>query len=339
MSDEPIIGITMGDGAGIGPEVIVKALHAPETKGLCRTVVIGDRARLEQAVEICGLDTVVRAVDDPAQASADGSALDVVDLGLLPAGLPFGALSPAAGEGAYQYVVRAAQYAMAGRIQAICTAPLNKEALHLAGHAYPGHTELLAHLTGVDEVSMMLTSDRLKVIHVTTHIGLRDAIDRIEPGLVRRTIERGHRTLRESGVAEPVIAVCGINPHAGENGLFGHGEEEEKVAPAIEEARAAGIDAHGPLPADTVFFRAGRGDFDLVVAMYHDQGHAPVKVLGLDAGVNITVGLPVIRTSVDHGTAFDIAGTGAADEASMIEALRQAVALAPRAPSSGTTGR
>jgi 4-phospho-D-threonate 3-dehydrogenase / 4-phospho-D-erythronate 3-dehydrogenase len=333
MSNEPIIGITMGDGAGIGPEVIVKALHGPEVRELCRTVVIGDRARLERAVRICGLDTVVRTVADPEEASQDGSTLDVVDLALLPGDLPFGKLSAAAGEGAYQYVVRAAEYAMAGRIQAICTAPLNKEALHLSGHIYPGHTELLAHLTGVDEVSMMLASDRLKVIHVTTHIGLRDAIDRIEPGLVRRTIDRGHRTLTESGVANPVIAVCGINPHAGENGLFGHGEEAEKVAPAIEEARAAGIDAQGPLPADTVFFRAGRGDFDLVVAMYHDQGHAPVKVLGLDAGVNITVGLPVIRTSVDHGTAFDIAGTGAADEASMIEAIRQAVVLAPRRPS------
>jgi 4-hydroxythreonine-4-phosphate dehydrogenase len=177
---------------------------------------------------------------------------------------------------------------------------------------------------------MLLASEKLKVIHVTTHIGLRDAIDRIEPGIVERTIERGHRTMVDAGVPNPSIAVCGINPHAGENGLFGYGEDDNNVRPGVEAARAKGIDAHGPLPADTVFFRAGRGDFDLVVAMYHDQGHGPVKVLGLDAGVNITVGLPVIRTSVDHGTAFDIAGTGTVDEASMIEALRRAAALSAR---------
>jgi 4-hydroxythreonine-4-phosphate dehydrogenase len=168
------------------------------------------------------------------------------------------------------------------------------------------------------------------VIHCTTHIGLIDAITRIDPGLVDRTIRRGHEALTRAGVAAPRIAVCGINPHAGEHGLFGRGEEESKVAPGVARARAAGIDAVGPLPADTVFFRAMRGDFDLVVAMYHDQGHCPVKVLGLDAGVNITIGLPVVRTSVDHGTAFDIAGTGVADEGSLVEALRQAAQLASR---------
>jgi len=177
---------------------------------------------------------------------------------------------------------------------------------------------------------MMLATPKMRVIHVTTHIGLLDAVDRIEPGLVERTILRGHEALVRAGIARPRIAVCGINPHAGEHGLFGRGEEEAKVAPGIEAARAKGANAEGPLPADTVFFRAGRGDFDLVVAMYHDQGHGPVKVLGLEAGVNITVGLPFVRTSVDHGTAFDIAGTGKADERSLIEALRQAVALAPR---------
>ena len=327
----PIIGITMGDGAGIGPEIIVKALAHPELAQLARIVVIGDRVRLEEAARICGVDVTVHPIGHPREATFSPGVIDVVDLGLLPPDLPFGQLSSIGGEGAYQYVVRACEYAMAGDIQAICTAPLNKEALHLAGHIYPGHTELLADLTGVPEVSMLLATAKLRVIHVTTHIGLRDAIDRIEPGLVQRTIERGHRTLVDAGIPRPVIAVCGINPHAGENGLFGHGEEEEKVAPAIAAVRALGIDAQGPLPADTVFFRAGRGDFDLVVAMYHDQGHGPVKVLGLDAGVNITVGLPVIRTSVDHGTAFDIAGTGTADELSMIQAIRQAVTLAPHA--------
>ena len=176
---------------------------------------------------------------------------------------------------------------------------------------------------------MMLTAPNLRVIHVTTHIGLLDAINRIEPGLVGRTIARGHDVLVKAGIPRQKIGVCGINPHAGENGLFGHGEEESKIIPAVEACRAKGWDVEGPLPADTLFYRAGRGDFDMVVAMYHDQGHGPVKVLGLEAGVNITIGLPVIRTSVDHGTAFDIAGTGKADERSFLEALRQAIALAP----------
>jgi 4-hydroxythreonine-4-phosphate dehydrogenase len=218
----------------------------------------------------------------------------------------------------------------AGQAVAICTAPLSKEALHAAGHKYPGHTELLAKLTGTPEVSMMLVSPKLRVIHVTTHIGLIDAIERIEPGLVERVITRGHDTLVKAGIAAPRIGVCGINPHAGENGLFGRGEEATKIEPAVAACRKKGIDVKGPLPADTLFFLAARGDYDLVVAMYHDQGHGPIKVLGLEAGVNITVGLPVIRTSVDHGTAFDIAGTGIADERSLVEALRQAVDLAPK---------
>jgi Pyridoxal phosphate biosynthesis protein len=189
---------------------------------------------------------------------------------------------------------------------------------------------MLAHLTGIDEVSMMLVAPKLRVIHVTTHIGLLDAIRRIEPGLVQRTIERAHETLVRAGIDNPRIGVCGINPHAGENGLFGYGEEEEKIIPAVQVLQARGWDVEGPLPADTLFFRAGRGDFDVVVAMYHDQGHGPVKVMGLEAGVNVTVGLPVIRTSVDHGTAFDIAGKGIADERSMLEALKQALDLATR---------
>jgi 4-hydroxythreonine-4-phosphate dehydrogenase len=175
---------------------------------------------------------------------------------------------------------------------------------------------------------MMLSTEKVKVIHVTTHIGLIDAVNRIEPGLVERTVRRGHEAMVRAGVPNPVIGVCGINPHAGENGLFGYGEEEEKIVPALEKLRAEGVDARGPLPADTAFFLASRGDYDLIVAMYHDQGHGPVKVLGIEAGVNLTVGLPVIRTSVDHGTAFDIAGTGTAEAGSMVEALRQAAGMA-----------
>ncbi|MBO0748543.1 MAG: 4-hydroxythreonine-4-phosphate dehydrogenase PdxA [Acidimicrobiaceae bacterium] len=328
----PVIGITMGDGAGIGPEVVVKALAHPEAYELCRPLVIGDRHRLAQAASVSRLAPAFRSIDKVSEGRFVPGTIDVFDLGVLPDDLEWGKLSAVAGEGAFQYIRVAVDLALAGDIQAICTAPLNKEALHAAGHLYPGHTELLAELTGTPEVSMMLTSDKVRVIHVTTHIGLLDAVERIEPGLVLRTIRRGHRTLVDAGVANPSIAVCGINPHAGENGLFGRGEEEVKIAPAIAAAQAEGIDARGPLPADTVFFRAGRGDFDLVVAMYHDQGHGPVKILGLEAGVNITVGLPVIRTSVDHGTAFDIAGTGVAEDGSLLEALRQAATLAPPGP-------
>jgi 4-hydroxythreonine-4-phosphate dehydrogenase len=326
----PIIGITMGDAAGIGPEVIAKALDRPEVYGFCRPVVIGDAKRMQKAAQIAKVSAKVKTVADPSEAAFRHGTIDTIDVGGIPEDLPFGKLSPVAGDGAYRFIAKAVELAKANKIHAICTAPLNKEALHAGGHVYPGHTELLAKLSGTKEVSMMLATPKMRVIHVTTHIGLIDAIAKIEPGLVGRTIRRGYDALVRSGVAKPRIGLCGINPHAGEHGLFGHGEEEEKLEPAVAAARKDGIDVEGPLPADTLFFRAGRGDFDLVVANYHDQGHGPVKVLGLEAGVNITIGLPFVRTSVDHGTAFDIAGTGKADERSMIEALLQAVALAPK---------
>ena len=330
LNDRPVIALTMGDAAGVGPEIIVKALAHADLYDRCRPLVIGDAGRLRQAAEICGLTAIrVNPVAGPDQARFTPGQIDCVDLGLIPADLPFGRLSPTAGDAAYQYIKTAVALAVAGKVGAICTAPLNKEALHAGGHIYPGHTELLAELCHVPEVSMMLTAPNLRVIHVTVHIGLIDAIARIEPGLVERTITRGHDTLEKAGIANPRIGVCGINPHAGENGLFGHGEEELKIIPAVQRCQAKGWRVEGPLPADTLFFRAGRGDFDLVVAMYHDQGHGPVKVMRIEAGVNITVGLPVVRTSVDHGTAFDIAGTGRADERSLLEALRQAITLAP----------
>jgi 4-hydroxythreonine-4-phosphate dehydrogenase len=312
----------MGDPAGVGPEVVARAVIEPEVLDRCRPLVVGDAERMAAAVALVG----GRATIDPDDCGPDRIWCRAV--GSLPADLRWGEVQSAAGEAAYRYVAEAARLAVAGEVDAICTAPLNKEALQLAGHRFPGHTELLAHLTGTEEVSMMLTAPGLRVIHVTTHIGLIDAVARIEPGLVGRTIERADALLRHSGVDRPRIAVCGINPHAGENGLFGHGEEDAKIVPAVTAARAAGIDVVGPLPADTLFFRARRGEFDVVVAMYHDQGHGPVKVLGLEAGVNITVGLPVVRTSVDHGTAFDIAGSGRADHRSMVAALHAAVDLA-----------
>jgi len=327
--NRPVVAITMGDAAGVGPEVVVKALTHQEVYDRCRPLVVGDAGRLRRAIEVTGADLEVATVAGPEDGGYVRDTVDVLDLACIPTDLPFGELSAVAGEGAYRFIETAVRLATEHRVGAICTAPLNKEALHKAGHVFPGHTELLAELTGTEEVSMMLNAPRLRVIHVTTHLGLIDMVARIEPGLVERTIRRGHDTLVKAGIEHPRIAVCGINPHAGENGLFGYGEEEEKVAPGIAAAREAGIDVQGPLPADTIFFRAGRGDFDLVVAMYHDQGHGPVKVLGIEAGVNVTVGLPVIRTSVDHGTAFDIAGTGRAEEASMVEALRQAADLAP----------
>ncbi|TAN53663.1 MAG: 4-hydroxythreonine-4-phosphate dehydrogenase PdxA, partial [Betaproteobacteria bacterium] len=314
----------------VGPEVVVKALAHAEVYARSRPIVIGDAKRLERAVQLTRTRLAIRTVAQPQAARCEPGTADCIDLALVPEDLPFGVLSPLAGEAAYRYVERAVTLALAGSIDAICTAPLNKEALNAAGHRYPGHTELLAELTGTREVSLMLLAPNLRVIHVTTHIGLLDAVAKIDAGLVDRTITRGRELLQRAGIEEPRIAVCGINPHAGEGGLFGRGEEEAKIVPAMALCRARGWRVEGPLPADTLFFRALRGDFDLVVAMYHDQGHGPVKAVAFDLGVNVTAGLPVVRTSVDHGTAFDIAGTGRADERSLLEALRQAALLAPR---------
>jgi len=326
----PIIAITMGDAAGIGPEIIMKALAVPGVHAFCKPLVIGDAERLRLAGQRVASRLQVMNRGHARDAQFVRGSVDCIDLGLIPADLPFGRMSAIAGEAAFRFIERAVRVVTAGEAQAICTAPLSKEALHAAGHKYPGHTELLAALTGTPEVSMMLVAPKLRVIHVTTHMGLLDAIERIDAPLVERVIGRAHLTLTRAGIANPRIGVCGINPHAGENGLFGRGEEAAKIDPAVRNSRARGWDVRGPLPADTLFFLAARGDYDIVVAMYHDQGHGPVKVLGLEAGVNITVGLPMVRTSVDHGTAFDIAGTGVADERSLIEALRQAAELAPR---------
>jgi 4-hydroxythreonine-4-phosphate dehydrogenase len=325
----PIVAITMGDAAGIGPEIIAKALADQELRSKARMLVVGDLGRMELAMKVVASPLTVNKVSSPAEASFTDGTIDVLDVPCISADLPWGELSAEAGHGAYLFIEKAVALAMDHQVDAICTGPLNKAALHMAGHKFPGHTELLAALTGTEEVSMMLTAPKMRVIHVTTHIGLIDAIAKINGDLVYRTIKRGYDLLVTSGIENPRIAVCAINPHAGENGLFGYGEEAEKIQPGIEKARADGIDAFGPLPADTLFFLAGRGDFDLVVAQYHDQGHGPVKVLGLENGVNITVGLPVVRTSVDHGTAFDIAGKSIADHESLLEALRQAVDLAP----------
>ncbi|MGW7908860.1 4-hydroxythreonine-4-phosphate dehydrogenase PdxA [Staphylococcus pseudoxylosus] len=325
-----IIGITMGDPSGVGPEIIAKSLNNEELYNRSHPIVIGDSKRLKEVIQILNLNLEVESVNenDDFETTTFGN-IKCIDLNLLTNNLEFGQINTISGDAAFKYLSKAIDLANSKRIDAICTAPLNKEAMQKAGHLYPGHTEILADLTNTDNYAMMLSSPKLKVIHVTTHVGLVEAINRIEPQRVLDVIKMADVTLQNSGVENPKIGVCGINPHAGENGLFGNGEEEEKIDPAIKQAKDLNINVEGPLPADTLFFRAQRGDFDIVVAMYHDQGHGPIKVLGLEAGVNITVGLPIIRTSVDHGTAFDIAGKGIVDERSMNEALNQAILLAP----------
>lgn len=325
------IAVTMGDPAGVGPEVCAAALVDAQVLAACTPVLIGDTGRMRRAIDLMGVQAEVHEISSPDQAQPGPHRIEVLQVGELPADLAWGAVSPLAGHAAYRYIEEAARYAVAGAVSAIATAPINKAALHAAGHVFPGHTELLAHLTGTEEVSMMLTTPKLRVIHVTTHIGLVDAIERIDDPLVERTVRRGIEALQRAGIERPRVGVCAINPHAGENGLFGRGEEATKIQPAIDRLQAEGLDVRGPLPADTAFYLSSRDEFDLIVAMYHDQGHGPVKVLGIEEGVNVTVGLPVIRTSVDHGTAFDIAGQGTVMPASMMQALLQAAGLAASA--------
>ena len=325
-NDRPVIAITMGDAAGVGPEIIVKALAHAELYGRCRPLVVGDARRLDAAARLCGLGLAIRRVQGVSDARFEPGTVDCIDLDLIPDDLPFGELSALAGDAAYRYVKRAVELARSGDVGAICTAPLNKEALHAGGHIYPGHTELLADLCGVPEVSMMLTAPNLAgdPCHRAHRLKLeRHRQDRAGAGRAHhrpRPRDPGSRP----GSRDPRIGgLRHQSPCRRERPVRrprgGVARSFPPIA-ALPGARLAG--SRGPLPADTLFYRAARGDFDLVVAMYHDQGHGPVKVLGIEAGVNITVGLPVVRTSVDHGTAFDIAGTGKADERSLLEALR-----------------
>lgn len=329
---KPIVAVTMGDPAGIGPEVLCRAAGVPAVRRACQVLAIGDAHRLGRAMGICGLTRQVRALRRGEDASYrdDDDALNCLEAAHVPDDLEWGAVDARAGEAAFRCVQVAAQLARDGTVGAICTAPLNKQALHLAGHPYSGHTELLAALTGTVDYAMLLTCPRLRVVHVTTHVGLLDAVEQITPERVRATLRLGVDGVRHMGVAQPRVGVCGFNPHAGESGLFGRGEEEQRILPAVLAAKADGLCVDGPLAADALFARAVGGQFDLVVAMYHDQGHIPIKVLGWDSGVNITLGLPFIRTSVDHGTAFDIAGRGSADPRSMVAALVVAADLARR---------
>jgi 4-hydroxythreonine-4-phosphate dehydrogenase len=319
-----VVAITMGDPAGVGPEIVAKALAERREE---HAVVVGDAAILGRAVRLLELPLDVNVIDRPGDAAFDSGAIDVIPATELPDDLPYGELDERAGDAAYRYVRRAVELALADEVHAIATAPLNKEALHLAGHRYPGHTELLAELCDVQDYAMMLVTEDLRVVHVSTHMSLREAIERVQLERELTVIRLAHRSLRELGFEQPRVAVAGLNPHAGENGLFGS-EDRERIAPAVRAAQDEGVDASGPWPPDTVFMQARQGRFDVVVVQYHDQGHIPIKLLGFDTGVNVTVGLPFFRTSVDHGTAFDIAGTGKADAASMEAALQLAAQLA-----------
>lgn len=325
---KPILGITMGDAAGVGPEIIVKALSTSEIYDISRPVVFGDLKIMERAVKIIGADLRCHAIQDPADGKYERGTIDVVDLNNLPADLPFAKVDGRAGKAAYEYIEKACSFAMKKEVHAIVTAPLNKEALNLGGVHFPGHTEILGHLMGQKDFSMMLTSPKLRVIHATTHIAYRDVPQALTKERIFKVIELAQETLQLMGIEKPRIVVAGLNPHSGEHGLFGD-EEETKILPAIKEAQAKGWEVSGPEPPDTVFHRAANLDeFDIVVVMYHDQGHIPIKVLGFDSGVNVTVGLPCIRTSVDHGTAFPVAGTGKAKPDSMMEALRLGAQMA-----------
>ena len=307
------IGITMGDPAGVGPEIVVRAVGEMDPAERAQTRIYGNRATLEAAKKATGIEVDLAPL--------------LVDLPVEGGPLPWGKLDPRAGDAAFRFIEKAVRDAREGLIGCIVTAPINKEALNAAGHHYDGHTGMLSALTGNASAFMLLASERLNVIHVSTHISLRTAIERATPERVLATIRAGHRHFQRIGIAEPRIAVAGINPHCGENGLFGD-EDDRQIAPAVAAAQAEGINAVGPIPADTVYHRAYMGAFDLVVAQYHDQGHIPIKLVAFDTAVNVSVGLPIDRTSVDHGTAFDIAGTGKAKHINMNAAIAYARRLA-----------
>lgn len=322
----PLVAVTLGDPAGIGPEIIAKTFAEPAFSRENRAVVVGDKAILERTVNLLNLDLNLNVISKPVEGSYGPSVIDLIPASELPEDLPFGKLDERAGAAAFEYVKLATELALRDEVQAVVTAPLNKEAMHLGGHKYPGHTEILAELTETKDYAMMLVAEDLRVIHVSTHVSLKEAIERAQPERELAVIHLARDALLKLGVFEPKIAVAGINPHAGENGLFGT-EDAEHIRPAVEKAREEGIEASGPWPADTVLSRARKGEFDMVVVQYHDQGHVPIKLLGFESGVNVTVGLPFFRTSVDHGTAFDIAGTGKADHTSLQAALDLAYVL------------
>ena len=324
----PLLAVTLGDPCGIGPEVALKTLAHADLFQTCRPLLIGDERILRRAAGWLGLDVPnFECITDPAQGVYRPGSVPLLDLGNAdPSTCPVGQVCPAAGKAAVEYVFAACDLALAGRVDAIVTAPLNKEAMNLAGFHYAGHTELLAERTAARKVTMLLTGGALRVVHVSTHVSLEEAIRRVTRARVGEVIDLGQAACLALGIDHPRIAVAGLNPHASEEGLFGS-QEAHEITPAVQDARARGLIVSGPLPPDTIFMRAAHGEFDIVIAMYHDQGHIPMKLLAFDSGVNVSLGLPVIRTSVDHGTAFDIAGTGRASEASLLAAIAVAVQM------------
>ncbi len=334
----PILGITMGDPAGVGPEIITRAGAEPLVSSHCRPLVVGAASPLQEAMRLIGSPLTLHPVTSVAACRWAEGTLECLDLANVDmTTLPRGEVSAAAGRAAHEYILRAFDLAKAGAIDGMVTAPINKEALAAAGLPHTGHTEILAELSNTRDYAMLLMGKELRVIHVTTHVSLRRVPELVTSERVLRTIRLAQQTMEGLGCPRPRIAVCGLNPHAGEDGLFGD-EEKTAIVPAINAARADGLDAIGPLPADTLFSRARGGEFDIVVAMYHDQGHITVKTVGYTydessrrwtglSGVNVTVGLPFLRVSVDHGTAFDRAWKGVANAESMVEAIEVAVRM------------
>ncbi len=337
--EKPFIAISMGDPAGIGPEICLKALPHPDVLETCRPVVVGDRRMLEAIGPKLTRPPTIHSIERPSEGRFHPGILNVIDLrNADPAEIPWGQVSRQAGQAAFEYVLHATDLTMTGQTQALVTAPFQKEAINLAGHHYAGHTELLTDLTRAPSHAMMLAVGRFRVAHVAGHVALREACDRVRLDRILEVIRLSDEAMRRIGIAEPSVAVAALNPHGGEAGLFGR-EEIEEIAPAVEAARAQGIMAFGPMPADTMMAKVAAGAYDVAIAMYHDQGHVAIKLIGFQfdqkagswssvRGVNVTLGLPIVRTSVDHGTAFDIAGRGIASEASMVDAIEWAVALA-----------
>ena len=330
MNSLPLIAVTMGDSSGIGPEIIIRAFRSPETRNLCLPFVIGDRLAMERALSVCGSPLKIHEIAEPEGTflAPEGTIPLLALSQLTEADMLYGKPSVAAGDAVYRYICHAARLCLSGKVAAMATAPISNEAMHRAGHDYPGHTELLAELCGTDDFVMMLAGDLLRVSLVTIHEALADVPCLVTYDQVLKTIRITAKGVsRLTGKAAPKLAVLALNPHCGEGGMFGC-EESEIIGPAIDQVRSEGIDAEGPLSADTLFHFAKQGVYDGVVAMYHDQGLIPLKMLHFDDAVNITLGLPIIRTSVDHGTAYNLAGTGQASEKSLLAAIRMAAEMA-----------
>ena len=324
---KPGIAITMGDPCGIGPEVVAKALSDPRVYDSCRPLVVGSSYAMEQAVALTGVPLRVSRIGDAEGSGEDSAVIEVLDIGNLnPEDITVGEINPTCGRAAMEWVTKAGELALAGSVGGLATAPLNKEAASLAGYKSIGHMELLQELSGVRTVATMLMARNLRVVHLTTHRSLRVACDYVKKDRILDYLRLTHEAFISYGFRGPRIAAAALNPHGSDGGLLGN-EEAEEISPAVEAARSEGINAIGPIPADIVFHHAAEDRYDAVLAMYHDQGHIPVKVYGFEESITANLGLPFVRTSVDHGTAFDIAGRGVATHTSMLEAIRLAVAL------------